>query len=70
MSSGLEFRIDQLVVDLDLKTSAARGYEFPRGNLGLKFLNQVRRDTHGSGGIVSSSAVFDRDLGHVLGSLL
>ena len=66
MTAGLQFRVDELVADFDLKGAAAAGDQGPGFDLGLEFFDQFCRDTHDFGGIVSSRAVFDRDfsLGH------
>ena len=64
MAPGREFRVDQLAVYLDFKRAAPGGDQLPRCDSGLEFLDQVSRDTHGTRGIVSRSAVCDRDLCH------
>ena len=64
MATGLQLGVDEFVVDLDFKASAARGDKFPRGDLGFKLFDQVCRDTHDTRGVVSSGAVFNRDFDH------
>jgi len=54
--------IDQLVADHHLKGAAAAGDQGPGLDPGFEFLDQLCRDTHDLGGIVSRSAVFDADL--------
>ena len=63
MTPGLQFRVDELVADFDFKRAAAAGDQGPGFDLGLEFFDQICRDTHDLGGIVSSHAVFDRDFG-------
>jgi len=61
MTSGFEFRINQLAVHFDFKRPPATRDQCPGFDLWLKFLDQLCRDTHGFWRIVSSRAVFDRD---------
>ena len=64
VTSGLQLRVDQFVVDLDLKGPAAGRNQFPGCDFRFELFDQVSRDTHDSRGVVSSSTVFDRDFRH------
>jgi hypothetical protein len=61
-----QFRVDEFVADFDLKGAAAARNQGPGFDLGLELFDQLCRDTHDFGGIVSSGAILDRDggLGH------
>lgn len=66
VSSGLEFAVDEPVVDFDLKASTIAGNQRPAIDVGREFLEQLLRHTDGSREIVSRDTVGDRDFEHGL----
>lgn len=60
-SAGLQFRVDQFVVDTNLELSAAGGNQGEACDVLFEF-EQLLRQTDGLRFVVSNTAVFDRNL--------
>jgi len=59
---GLEFGVNQLAVDFDLKPALRRRHQGKGLDLGFETFEQFRRQTGGSRGVVSDGAVGDGDV--------
>ena len=68
MAAGGYLGIDQAAIDQHFKYAAGGGDELQRGNFALEIFKQFVRQTDGTAGVVSNSAVFNADFEHgVLG---
>ena len=55
---------NQIPVHLDFEHAALRGDQLDGRDPRFYFFQQIGRETHGAGGVVSNSAIFDADSEH------